>query len=230
MHSRLRPRIMCQEGNMITSSNVAHNVTAEAITLGGLLQLGRRARQASSSAELAFIAVYETFQLTPYRQAALWLSGEGVVAQSGVTNAEENAPYVLWLIELLKRLAACALMPQEPQVIDSNMLTVEEAAAWIDWLPACGVWLLLVRDRPWSRHEIALLAEWIAIFAHAYASVSDARWVHRFFRTSAKTDKSHSSATAWWSSIAWVLRTRWLLGGVALAAIGSLPVSLTVLA
>src|SRR3569832_1120783 len=89
-----------------------------------------------------------------------------------------------------------------------------------------GRGLLLVRDRPWSRHEIALLAEWIAIFAHAYASVSDARWVHRFFRTSAKTDKSHSSATAWWSSIAWVLRTRWLLGGVALAAIGSLPVSL----
>jgi len=229
---------------MITSANVAHNVTAEAITLGGLLQLGRRARQASSSAELAFIAVNETFQLTPYRQAALWLSGEGVVALSGVTNAEENAPYVLWLNELLKRLAAGALMPQEPQVIDSNMLTVEEAAAWNDWLPACGVWLplpsaqrngskgglLLVRDRPWSRHEIALLAEWIAIFAHAYASVSDARWVHRFFRTSAKTDKSHSSATAWWSSIAWVLRTRWLLGGVALAAIGSLPVSLTVLA
>src|SRR3569832_1541544 len=244
MHSRLRPRIMCQEGNMITSANVAHNVTAEAITLGGLLQLGRRARQASSSAELAFIAVNETFQLTPYRQAALWLSGEGVVALSGVTNAEENAPYVLWLNELLKRLAAGALMPQEPQVIDSNMLTVEEAAAWNDWLPACGVWLplpsaqrngskgglLLVRDRPWSRHEIALLAEWIAIFAHAYASVSDARWVHRFFRTSAKSDKSHSSATAWWSSIAWVLRTRWLLGGVALAAIGSLPVSLTVLA
>src|SRR3569832_1833774 len=92
MHSRLRPRIMCQEGNMITSANVAHNVTAEAITLGGLLQLGRRARQASSSAELAFIAVNETFQLTPYRQAALWLSGEGGGARAGGAGAGGGAP------------------------------------------------------------------------------------------------------------------------------------------
>src|SRR3569832_624361 len=100
------------------------------------------------------------------------------------------------------------------------MLTVEEAAAWNDWLPACGVWLplpsaqrngskgglLLVRVWLWSWLVFVFLVEWIVIFAHAYASVSDARWVHRFFRTSAKTDKSHSSATAWWSSIAWVLR------------------------
>src|SRR3569832_1307382 len=112
MHSRLRPRIMCQEGNMITSANVAHNVTAEAITLGGLLQLGRRARQASSSAELAFIAVNETFQLTPYRQAALWLSGEGVVALSDKTNAEEIAPYEHKQKKKQKRHATGALMPQ----------------------------------------------------------------------------------------------------------------------
>lgn len=226
---------------MITSASVAHDVSAEALALGGLLQLGRRARQATSLAELGFIAVNETFQLTPYRQAVLWLQNEGVVALSGVTTAEENAPYVLWLNALLERLASDVLTGQAPQRIESNMLTAEESAAWSDWLPACGLWLplpgaqkgrsegglLLVRERPWSPHEMALLAEWIAIFAHARASVSDARWINRLFRVPTRTDKPRTRA--WWP-IAYLLRKRWLVGGAALAVIGCLPVSLTVLA
>jgi len=229
---------------MITSATVAHNVSAETLALGALLQLVKRARQATSLAELGFIAVNETFQLTPYRQAVLWLPGEGVVALSGVTNVEVNAPYVLWLNGLLKRLAADALAAQEPQVIDSNMLTAEEAAAWSEWLPARGLWLplpnvqkemsggglLLARDGPWSRHEMALLAEWAAIFAHARACVADARWINRFFRTPTHSNKQHARVTASWWPVAWLLRKRWLMGGAALAAIGCLPISLTVLA
>jgi len=226
---------------MITSTSVAHDVSAEALALGGLLQLGRRARQASNLAELGFIAVNETFQLTPYRQAVLWLQGEGVVALSGVTTAEENAPYVLWLNALLKRLASDVLTAQAPQPIEPNMLTAEETAAWNDWLPACGLWLplpgaqgrsegglLLVGDRPWSPPEMALLTEWIAIFAHARASVSGGRWINRLFRFPTRTNTPRTKAWRW--PIAYLLRKRWLMGGVALAVISCLPVSLTVLA
>lgn len=228
---------------MVSSISAAHDVSAEALALAGLLQLGKRARQATSLAELGFIAANETFQLTPYRQAILWLPDEGVVALSGVTTAEENAPYVLWLNALLKRLVKGALAVQEPQVIDPGMLTAEEAAAWNEWMPAYGLWvplpitgkgvteggLLLVRDKPWSRHEMGLLAEWAAIFAHARASISNTRWLRRFFRNSAHTDKQNIRVTAWWWPVA-LLRKRWLLGGVALAALSSMPVSLTVLA
>lgn len=234
---------------MTSSTSTAHEIGVESLALASLLQLGRRARQASSLAELGFIAINETFQLTPYRQAALWWQGKGVVALSGVTTVEENAPYVLWLNALLERLTTDAPVTQDPFVINADMLTAEEAAAWNEWMPACGLWvplsaaeksatgggLLLVRDTPWSRHEMALLAEWAAIFAHARASISGIRisgfrWLRRRFRNAAHTEKQSTRVTGWWSPVIRLLSKRWLLGGAALAAISGLPVSLTVLA
>src|SRR3569832_419015 len=70
-----------------------------------LVHQHRRARPAQSCAELDFIAVKETHELAPYRQAALWLEGEGVSTLSGVATPEANAPYVQWLNRLLRRLA-----------------------------------------------------------------------------------------------------------------------------
>ncbi|HEX7639099.1 MAG TPA: secretion protein HylD, partial [Burkholderiaceae bacterium] len=62
-----------------------------------LLQLQHRARDAASAQVLGFVAVNETVQLAPYRQAALWSeAGAGsVAALSGVPQAEPGAPYVL---------------------------------------------------------------------------------------------------------------------------------------
>src|SRR3569623_2197147 len=241
MHRRLQQRTMCQEGNMITSAIVAHNVRAETLSLGALLQLVKRARQATSLAELCFIAVNETFQLTPYRQAVLWLQGEGVVALSGVTTAEEYAPYVLWLNALLKRLASDVLTAQAPQPIEPNMLTAEETAAWNEWLPACGIWLplpgaqgrsegglLLMEDRPWSPPEMALLTEWIAIFAHARASVAGGRWINRLFRFPTRTTTPRTKAWRW--PFAFLHRLSLRMGGAVLPVFSCLPVSLTVLA
>ena len=59
-----------------------------------LLQLQRRARQASSLDALGFVIVNETLQLAPYRQAALWsTAGLGrVAAVSGLQQPDPTAP------------------------------------------------------------------------------------------------------------------------------------------
>ncbi|MGA4575590.1 hypothetical protein [Stutzerimonas frequens] len=59
--------------------------------LATLLELGRQARQAESSAELQFLLVNDSHGLAPYRQAALWLD-DGVRALSGVMQVEANVP------------------------------------------------------------------------------------------------------------------------------------------
>lgn len=230
---------------MVPSPSKAPDVNPETLALAGLLQLGRRARQAMSLAELGFIAVNETFQLTSYRQAALWLPNEGVAALSGVTTAEANVPYVLWLNAMLKRLIGTgALTRPAPMMIISEMLTDDEAAAWNEWMPACGLWLplaspeknstpgglLLARDKPWSPHEMALLSEWAAILAHARAALAGKRWLPRLSRSSTPSAEHAGRTEPGWPPRAWLRRQRWLVVALVLAFIGSLPVSLTVLA
>lgn len=56
--------------------------TATAQALATFLSLARRARHGDSDRELAFLLVNETHALTPYRQAALWLSAEGIYSLS----------------------------------------------------------------------------------------------------------------------------------------------------
>lgn len=70
-----------------------------------LLDLARRARRAASVPELRFMAVNDSHSLAPYRQAALWLSGMGVQALSGIVQIEANAPYTLWLGKLCAHLS-----------------------------------------------------------------------------------------------------------------------------
>ena len=48
------------------------NLEAQLFGLGTLVQLLKRARQAETEQELAFIIVNETHNLVPYRQAVLW--------------------------------------------------------------------------------------------------------------------------------------------------------------
>jgi hypothetical protein len=75
------------------------NLEAQLFGLGTLVQLLKRARQAETEQELAFIIVNETHNLVPYRQAALWRrdrEGRGkVMAISGGAVVERNAPFTL---------------------------------------------------------------------------------------------------------------------------------------
>jgi hypothetical protein len=171
--------------------------------LATLVALAGRARSARDTAELRFVLVNETHTLTPYRQAALWWSGSGVAALSGVVSPEANAPYVQWLGAVMTAWAARAkVATQTPLLADllaPSDLSDELAQAWDEWLPmhvlcvpiataappdagaaapddAAAGCLLLARDEPWSDTELALLDEWAAIWWHAHRSVARSRW------------------------------------------------------
>lgn len=139
-----------------------------------LLALARRARQVADPAELGFMAVNDTHALAPYRQAVLWFASGGVTALSGVVQPEANVPYVQWLER------ACAALHRQTgaaRAITSADLPEEVGADWAEWLPAHGLvvplagtdgLVLLAREAEWTEQEIAVLAEWLDIWRHAW--------------------------------------------------------------
>lgn len=198
--------------------------------LGTLLELARQVRHAASRAELEFLAVNDSHRLVPYRQAALWAAGQGIVGLSGLVQVEDNVPYVQWLAGVCTQLAAG---PAGARRIEVAELPAAQAAEWAEWLPAYAVWLsfadsagqpaatagglLLARDLPWSDDELALLAEWLDIWRHAWqARQTPSPWPWRRQRRGGATRR-------WWQMPA----LRWALGVALLAAV---PVRLSVLA
>jgi len=182
-----------------------------------LLDLARRAREASSVRELGFLLVNDTHQLLAFRQAA-WCGPDGrVQALSGVLQPEANAPYAQWL----KALANQWKGSTQIHPFESGDLPQELAEAWGHWWPRYGLWLplsgqgcMLARDDPWTQAELALLGQWASIWTHAHAALARSR---RWLRASGASER------AWWQRP----------GIYALAASAALlawPVRLTVLA
>lgn len=158
--------------------------------LVSLLQLQRRARQAATPQALGFVAVNETLQLVPYRQAALWTaSGLGqVAAVSGPPLPDPQAPYIQWLGPLFRHLMREQVPAGEVQ---PAQLPDAVRTDWQEWLPAHALWLplpahdrppaaglLLARETPWSPHEVGLLSE----LAHAYGHALEALQPRRPWR------------------------------------------------
>ncbi|CAK0757117.1 Biotin-lipoyl like [Gammaproteobacteria bacterium] len=172
-------------------------LSPEALTLATLVYLTRRAREARDTAELAFIAVNETHGLASYRQAVLWLRRKGVVALSGVVSPEANAPYVQWLNRISRHLEQ---FTSQPHVVLASNLPVQEREEWGEWLPEHAVWvplpavdwrfaggaLLLVREQSWSEEELVFLAEWAAVYSHAYALKEKSFFLGRRWQTEKK--------------------------------------------
>jgi multidrug efflux pump subunit AcrA (membrane-fusion protein) len=209
--------------------------------LAVLLHLGRRARQAGDEAELGFILVNETFQLAPYRQAAVWLRGEAVTALSGVVTPEANAPYVQWLERL------CRYWDREekttPWVIRPADLPAGEAGEWSQWLPAevvcvpvprvgtrfAGGMLILARDQGWSAGELALLGEWVSIWAGARALIHKGGVLTRLWQRIHGRPATTYSTPRRISLTGWLKKPRtWFLALFVLLLL--VPVRLTVLA
>ncbi len=208
--------------------------------LFSLLELSRRARKSQSEAELRFMLVNDSHALTAYRQAGLWLADGGLQALSGVVQVEANAPYSLWLSQVCAQLGPGT---GQPLPVSAAGLPAELSAQWAQWLPAQGLWLplsgpparddglqpgpacegglLLARDLPFSQQEIALLAEWLEIWSHAWHSLrqpSARSWTRRLAaRLRPQPDQP------WWKQA----RLRW--AAVVLAVLVC-PVRLTVLA
>ena len=140
-----------------------------------LLELGRRVRHADNGLALQFILVNQTHELTPYLLGALWIEDEGVVMQSGVTEIEKHAPFILWLSQLGKQFS------KEKNItrIEPSMLSDEDIKAWETSLPSEVIWipvssnakkagLLLCREDSWTDQDIALLKEWADMWIHAW--------------------------------------------------------------
>lgn len=140
-----------------------------------LLDMGRQARMASSTDELAFMLVNGTHSLTPYRQAALWWKDSGIQALSGVVAPDSNAPYVSWLEQLFQSVSQSDAMPQRlsPQDLPEHL-----AKQWSEWLPGQALLvplpgtspgaLLLARELGWADQELALVQEWSQTWLHAW--------------------------------------------------------------
>ncbi len=188
-----------------------------------LLELGQRARAASSTAELGFLLVNDTRALLSYRQAALWLADGGVRALSGVVSVDGNVPYAQWLQRLAKHLAATH-KSEAPLAVDVAALPAEIAAEWNEWLPAAATWLplnnaggglLLAGDQPLAPELDPLLGEWRDIWQHAWqAQQNPVRWVPWKNTRAAK-------------GVRW---RRYLLAALMVIGVLSIPVRLTVLA
>ena len=200
-------------------------------TLGVLLDLSRLAREAADHAVLSFVAVNDSHALAPYRQAVLWLASGGVRALSGVVQIEANAPYAQWLQQACACMAAAGA---EPRPVSGATLPALLGSEWAEWLPAYGLWLpfpgaqaggwLLARDTPWQAIEIALLAEWMRVWHHAWAAVAARQpWSWRHWRHGGRAGAAAPPARPWW-------RRRSLGWSLAVLLLGAFPVRLTVLA
>jgi phosphotransferase system IIA component len=203
--------------------------------LAALLELGRKVRHAESVRELQFVLVNDSHALTPYRQAALWFTDGGVGCLSGLLQVEANVPYVLWLDGICRQFAAGG---EQPRPVGPADLTEAAGAEWSQWLPAHGLWLplssappgdpagglLLARDLPWLEHEIALLAEWIDTWLHAWqARQPRSRRGLRGWLAHLRGASASRQGRRWWQRPA----LRWSL---AVVLLGIIPVRLSVLA
>ncbi|MDM8351125.1 HlyD family efflux transporter periplasmic adaptor subunit [Pseudomonas sp. sp1636] len=203
-----------------------------------LLDLGHRARGATSPEELAFLLVNDTRALVAYRQAALWFADGGVRSLSGVVQPENNAPYVQWLNRLSRSLTTQADAENAARLrpIDREALHSDVAEQWAEWWPGQALWLpimpsasqpgscsgglLLAGDQPFSEDTQALLNEWMHTWRHAwFARSRPPAWPRSLLRRTLTTQPS----APWW-------RRRSMQLGLLLLLTLFLPVRLTVLA
>lgn len=188
--------------------------------LVNLLGLEEHARRAASSTELGFVMVNDSRALAAYRQAALFIEGEGLKAVSGVAGIETGAPFTLWLERVFKRLASDDARPAGPADLDGP-----DAGEWSEWLPPHALLLplkdregmrlgtlLLARDDEWGEQDVALLIRASDFYGHAWSVL------HR-----------PSPVTEWKRRITAIPRYRLKLAAVIVLAL-LFPVRLSVLA
>lgn len=142
------------------------------LRLGMLLQLERRARQADKS-ELPFILVNETRQLLPYRQAAYWRVESGrprLVALSGLSVIDRNAPFSLWINRFAKwrlagmRKGTAETDPNSPAALafadlSESVKANPWLAEWKEWLPGHALVLPLFAPGNWLCGLLCLFRE-----------------------------------------------------------------------
>lgn len=215
-----------------------HNPITADQSLYALLHLQERARAAQNLAELGFLLVNDSHALTPYRQAAWWLSGHGVQTLSGVVQKDANAPYVQWLEQVFQVLSQQA-DAQQVHTVRASDLPEHLSSHWAEWWPEFALWVpvdapaglsqagaaaLMVRDIPWTAQDHWLWQQWAPSWAHAsqpHRQQAPKGWQH----WSAKWRQLWQTRTdrPWWKQTR--VKTMGLIAAVLLC-----PVPLTVMA
>lgn len=152
--------------------------------VSALLHLEARARAAPDVPALEFVVVNETWQLVPYRQAAVFrrdvLGKPALATVSGLAALEGATPFTLWL----GRLAA-HLWTGPARLLGARDVPPDLAREWPEWLPACAAFLpldsprgdrlgaaLYARDEPWTGDTLALLGRLHETYGHAAWALS----------------------------------------------------------
>lgn len=180
-----------------------------------LLELQRQAWRQATAPELRYHIVNQTRRLIAYRQAAfLTLADRGrptLEAVSNIAVLEPNAPFVQWLEDAVRAVAA-GPQADAVHVVDPTALPAEVRGAWGEWGPAQVLWcplrkpepqretppgapaesrdkaapppagLWLGRDEPWTDGEILLLRHLAEGYGHAWWALSGKRAKRRGLR------------------------------------------------
>ena len=158
----------------------------QVIGIGTILQLEKQSRHAASEAEHGFVVVNETFRLINYRQAVLCRrrpSGALTVkAVSQVDTPEKNAPFIVWLQRLLKKILKTH-NPAEPFTVSQEEIPTAFHKGWEEWSAPYGLWCPLQsgdtllggiwfsRETPWETPEIALLNQLADAYGHDWLAL-----------------------------------------------------------
>jgi len=195
-----------------------------------LIGLGQKARNAASLDELGFLLVNDSKALSNYRQALLWSASQGVTHLSGVVIPERHSPFMQWAVKL------CAHFSEKPELAFKTLSLMDLPSAlqlgWGSWMPAQVWWMpismdgqqtagLLVADDALDEQRLPLWQEWLASWEHA---------AERRRMLDSRTLKG--ALQHWFSQYAkgWkgLHRSRMIWAAVTCAALGALPVPLTV--
>jgi hypothetical protein len=200
--------------------------------MDSLKDLARRTRHSESDRELGFLLVNDTLALANYRQAALWLAGEGVWSLSGVVQVDANVPYAQWLDAVCQHMQLQSTEVVQP--FNANQLPEHLAADWAQWWPEHALWIrstasglsggaVLVREAAWDDLELASLNDWAEVWWHAFAALHRPRIAHwNGFRDRCAQFFSKQPGVPWW-------RQRRIQIAALLLAVLAWPVRLSIL-
>jgi multidrug efflux pump subunit AcrA (membrane-fusion protein) len=133
--------------------------------LAVLLHLEQRAQQMRKLPELGFVIVNETWQLFPYRQAALFIAAQGDRARlaqlSSLATLSEDSPFTVWLKRVGAHCWKDLSVGQETldplRRLESAELPAALREDWAEWMPP-HVYVLALADPAGQRRGFLLLA------------------------------------------------------------------------
>jgi len=171
-----------------STKNPANTGDRKALALATFLQLERQVRHANSVEKFRFLVVNETRRLLRYDQAVLWkaLSADKleIVAISGVSAVSPEAPYIVWLRNMLTGQLSGNKAGQ-CHTVSSTDVSESAQKDWNEWIGSDALWcplltaqgtlyggLWLTRDSgEWHPGEQALLGRIADAYTHAWQAL-----------------------------------------------------------